>query len=229
LRWWEFQYFYLQIIANNVRKKIVIIFMKLTRKYKVIALICSAVIIGTGAIFGIKHFNLKPSPADAFAAVENFSLTEHGFSMQYPAGWSIKSGWARYAPNILDIELNNNKCWLGYTECRADCIDIRIFSGKNSDNNQNANLGSQLYTQMQAIKSSDKKEMVEKIDINGLTVYKVNSNGPTQALNGACSGPLYAFETNDSFVYIFAGFGANFSFAAGEDLVKKLILSITVK
>lgn len=203
--------------------------MKLAQKHKGIALTLGAVIIGAGAIFGFRHFNFKPSPADVFAAVENFSLTEHGFSMQYPAGWSIKSGWARYAPNILDVELNNNKCWLGYTECRADCIDIRIFSGKNSANNQGTDLGSQLYAQMQAIKSSDKKEMVEKIDVNGLTVYKINSTGPTKALNGACPGLLYAFETNGSFVYIFSGLGANFSFTAGDNLVKKLISSITVK
>jgi hypothetical protein len=201
--------------------------MSTVLKHKAISiLICVVVLAGVG-FFALKYFRIMG--ADASSSVKYFRETDHGFVMQYPIDWSIASGYGRYAAGLLDIELNNNKCWVGYTECRADCVDIRIFAGKNPDNDQGTDLGAQLYHQAQAAKTANNKDLAEQMDIGGKLVTKIKSTAPTQALNGACGGPLYIYETDSgTFVYIFSGFGSGIDYAASEDIVKQIISSINV-
>ena len=201
--------------------------MDMVLKHKAISILLGAIILVGVGTFALKYFRIMG--ADASSSVKYFRETAHGFEMQYPTDWSIASGYGRYAAGLLDIELNNNKCWIGYTDCRADCVDIRIFAGKKPDSDQGADLGAQLYRQAQTAKIANNKDLVEQMDIGGKKVTKIKSTAPTQALNGSCGGPLYIYETDSgTFVYIFSGFGSNMSYSAGEDTVKQIISSINI-
>ena len=201
--------------------------MDMVLKHKIVSILICMVILACAGFFTLKYFRIMG--ADASSSVKYFQVADHGFEMQYPTDWSIASGYGRYAAGLLDVELNNKKCWIGYTECRADCVDIRIFAGKKPASGQGSGLGAQLYQQAQTAKAADNKDLVEQMDMGGKKVTKIKSTAPTQALNGACAGPLYIYEADSgTFVYIFSGYGSGVSFAAGEDMVKQIISSINV-
>lgn len=201
--------------------------MGLILRHKAISILICAAALAAAGIFMLKYFRIMS--ADASGSIKYFREAAYGFAMQYPTDWSITSGYGRYAPGLIDVNLNNKKCWIGYTECRPDCVDIRIFAGKKPANVQGSDLGAQLYRQAEFVKTADNKDLAEQIDVAGIAVTKIKATAPTQALNGACAGPLYIYETGSgTFVYVFSGFGTGVGYDAGQEMVKQIISSITV-
>jgi hypothetical protein len=207
----------------NYAKKLI----SLVLKHKIASILFGVAIIAAVGVLTLKHFKILS--AAAYGSIRDFKESYCGIFLQYPFDWAITSDYSRYSPGICDIGLNNKKCWVGFSECKSDCVDIKIFVGKEPASDQANDLGAQLYRQLQIIKLSDNKDLVERIDVAGIRVFKVKSTAPTAALNGACAGPLYAFESNSGyFVYIFSGFGNKISYAAGEETVKQIIASIKI-
>lgn len=138
---------------------------------------------------------------------KHFSEDRFGFQMDYPRYWKADHAYERYAAGMLDLDLNNKKKGTG-SGCGFEYIDVKIFVGNKDEAGRANDLKSQLYREIETIKNSGKADLVEKIDVEGMNVYKVKSDAPTLSLNGSCPGPLYLIDTGGkAFVYIFAGMG----------------------
>jgi hypothetical protein len=192
-------------------------------------IILAVLIVAAGCFFW--HY-VKVEPIEAEGAVKkwkNFSEDRFGFKMAYPADWNIGRDYDRYADGMLDIDLNNKKNGRR-AECGSRYIDLRIFIGDKPEaeaENSGSDLKSQLFREIEMIKNSGNADLVESLDIEGKSAFKIKSDAPTLSLNGRCPGPLYLLDTDSMFVYIFAGTG-NEARDLGEKMVEQIISSIKV-
>ena len=202
--------------------------MELISKHKIVsALLAIAVLVLAGFWFFWSSGAAKAKADDS--KLKNFAEKEYGFSMNYPANWSLDIGYDRYAKGIMNADIANKKCGFGSLQCDPNCVDTRILVGKKPAAGQTSGLLTQLYEDfMMARDFSNASPLVKTLDIGSRKVYKVDDNALTLALNGSCSGPLYIFETDSGyFVYVFAGYGVN---AAGNSqTIEKIISSINIK
>ncbi|MCU0653703.1 MAG: hypothetical protein MUD10_05600 [Candidatus Pacebacteria bacterium] len=201
--------------------------MGLIARHKLISISAGTAVVAV-VCFGFSLFSNFGRAEAENSKWKSFSEKNYGFSTEYPGSWSFEVGYDRYAPGLINAEITNKKCGSFSKSCNADCVDLRILSGKNPQGTATSALFIQLYENFQAVKSSHNAEMVNKMDLGGKTVYKVMSSAPTLSLNGACGGPLYIFETDAGyFAYVFAGLGERAA-ANEEAVVEKIISSIKV-
>jgi hypothetical protein len=213
--------------GNKKNKTIVKEIIAFVSKHKVIFVILAA---GTVAAAFFWSFN-RANPSEAqenLAQWKNFSESNYGFSFDYPAGWSLDISYDRYGASLMSADLSNKKCGFNPKQCAADCLDARILVGKKTSGNEVTPLFVQLYEDFMMVRDfSDASSMVSSINLGSKKVYKVANNSPTAALTGACAGPLYVFETETSFAYVFAGYGSNS--VGATSTVEKIIASINIR
>jgi len=154
-----------------------------------------------------------------------FQEESMGLSMTYPANWTLNANYDHYAPGIFSVEINNKKCGGKPGECAAGCVDARILAAKKPLQGKGDNLTIQLYEDFMMVRDFSISPLVEEIDLASKKIFQVKSGDPTLALNGACPGPLYVFETKSYFVYMFAGYGNGVD-ADGQ--IREIINSIAI-
>jgi hypothetical protein len=156
---------------------------------------------------------------------KNFKEKTYGFSMDYPANWALDVNYDRYAPGIISAELNNRKCAKS-GQCDLDCVDLRVLAARKPVDGQGSGLLVQLYEDFMMVRDFSISPLVSEIELASKKIFQVENGDPTLALNGACAGPLYVFETKDYFAYVFAGYGANA--ASADEQTREIINSIAV-
>jgi hypothetical protein len=196
-----------------------------------IGLAVMAAIVAVGAWLLLKSgsgaASLFPAQTEA-QKWKNFSEQKFGFSVDYPAGWALDANYDRYAPGIMDAELNNKKCGLNRNQCAAGCADVRILVGKKPEGGKATGLFSQLYEDFMMVRDFSSASLVDTLELNSKKIFKVADDQVTLAMTGACAGPLYTFDTGSGyFVYVFAGYGAEAADVSAD--VEKIISSISIK
>ncbi|MFZ3073989.1 MAG: hypothetical protein WA093_02570 [Minisyncoccales bacterium] len=200
--------------------------MALVSKHRMILLALALVVFVLVGIRFFNFFNLYEARADD-REWKNFAEDIYGFSMDYPADWSLDVDYDRYAKGLMSAELNNKKCGFSYKKCDNNCADIRIIAGKKPGGGESRGLFTQLYEDFMMVRDFSTASLISTLDFNSKKVFKVASDQPTLALTGACAGPFYTFETDSGyFVYVFAGYGANA--ASVDDETRKIIDSIKI-
>jgi hypothetical protein len=216
-------------LGNKKLRQIVKKIMGLISKHKIVSILLAIAVLGLAGfwlLWSLGAINVKADDSK----LKNFTENEYGFSMSYPANWSLDVGYDRYAKGLMNANIANKKCGFGLAQCDSDCVDARILIGKKPASGQTSGLLTQLYEDfMMARDFSNASPLVKTLDIGSRKVYKVDDNALTLALNGSCSGPLYIFETNSGyFVYVFAGYGANAA-SGNSQTIEKIISSINIK
>ena len=159
---------------------------------------------------------------------KNFKEDVYGLSIDYPADWSFDINYDRYADGLMGVELNNKKCDLNSGQCGVNCADVRVLIGKKPESGEGQGLFTQLYEDFMMVRDFSTASLVSTLDFAPKKVFKVDNSAVTMALNGACAGPFYVFETDSGyFAYVFAGYGAGASDATAR--VEEIISSIGVK
>jgi hypothetical protein len=198
--------------------------MEILSKHRLAALACAVLVLAGAGLLVLRQPGFLNAQTDG-SKWKSFSETRFGLSLDYPQSWSFDVGYDRYAKGLINVDIVNKKCGAG--ACAAGCVDVRVFAGGKPDNGS-SQLFIQLYEDMLAVKDTDNPELVQKIDIDEKTVYKILNEQPTLSLNGTCAGPLYVFDAgNGNFVYVFAGYGAQ-ARPAGEETVRQIISSLSI-
>ena len=163
--------------------------------------------------------------SDDWSKWKNFNEDIYGLSIDYPAGWTADVNYDRYAPGIISAELNNKKCG-AKNQCGSDCVDVRVLVAKKPVNGQGQGLLLQFYEDFMMVRDFSISPLVSEVELDSKKIFQVESGAPTLALNGACPGPLYVFETDSGyFAYVFAGYGTN---AVADGEVRKIIDSVKI-
>ena len=202
--------------------------MALILKHKAISVLLAAMVLAAAVFSIFKYSDSFRAQADS-REWKNFREADYGFSMDYPAGWSLNVSYDRYSKGLMNADLSNKKCGFNSKQCDADCADIRILVGKKPSRGEASGLLTQLYEDFMMVRDfSQASLLVATLDLGAKKVFKVDDDALTLALNGVCAGPLYVFETDSgNFAYVFAGYGSN---AAGNPAeVEKIISSISIK
>jgi len=201
--------------------------MKLVLKHKIVSVLSGAAVLTAAGFLFFWYSNSTKAQADP-AKLKNFQEKNYGFSMDYPSGWSLDTGYDHYARGLMNVDLDNKKCGFNSKQCNADCADVRILAGKKPLVGESTGLLAQLYEDFMMIRDfSGTSPLVTPLEMGSKKVFKVDDGALTKTLNGICSGPLYVFETDSGyFIYVFAGYGANA--AANSETIEKIIPSIKI-
>ena len=173
----------------------------------------------------LERFDLSWAQNSAVDDWKEFAEDRHGFSILYPQNWAFDISYDNYSSGLLAAKIENKKCEINSSQCAAGCVDIRMLSGKKNLESGASALLVQLYENFMMVRDFPSAPLVQIVDIGGKKVFKVADEQATLALNGNCPGPLYVFETQNHFVYVFVGNGAD---AGALIEVDKIIGSINV-
>ena len=171
---------------------------------------------------------VKQAQSQPFFGAEwkDFRENTLGVSFVYPSNWNLAANYDRYAPGIFSAEMDNKKCASAPGKCASECVDLRILAAKKPLDGRGDSLVVQLYEDFMMVRDFSVSSLVAEINSGSKKVFRVDHGGPTLALNGTCSGPLYLFEAGDYFVYVFAGYGDAVADPAGR--TEKIIDSISI-
>jgi len=204
-------------------------FMALVLRHRTVSVFLAGAAL-LAAVFLFFHYCDSTKAQGDPSKLKNFRENRYGFSMDYPAGWSLDVSYDYYAKGLMNADIDNKKCESRGKQCNADCADISILVGKKPSLGEGTGLLSQLYEDFMMVRDfSGTSALVTVLEINSKKVFKVDDDALTLALNGICPGPLYVFGTDsDYFIYVFAGNGANAEPGTAA-VVEKIISSVNIK
>ncbi len=200
--------------------------MAVILKHRAISVMIMLAILAAGGFTLFSRANSSKAASDS-SKWKTFKEDAYGFLVGYPGSWSLDVSYDRYAPGLMNADLTNKKCGFNPKECAVDCVDMRILVGKKPESGSAPGLLGQLYEDFMMVRDFSTASLISTLDMAPKKVFEVASDAPTQSMTGSCGGPLYVFETDTDFVYVFAGYGSDA--ATNAATVEKIISSIEIK